>query len=433
MHMEDCPVKRFKFSLLLLFVLLASLPGWFGGVAAQNEGRQPIRPKPIESEPVTNVPPTEAAVGFDNQTNGHIDQATYDADKALFAAVESDADGVGPVYNARSCGECHGNPILGAGSQILELRAAKIDAFGNYTDAPGGSLINDRAIHPAAQERVPEDANIIAGRSSLSILGDGYIEAIPDQAFIQVAQDQVRLSKGLIRGQVIFVPVLEAPGVTRVGRFGWKNQHASLVSFAGDAYLNEMGITTPMFPTENTSMGRPVNMFDPVPDPDEADNDDVEAFADFSRATKAPGRDPQLAGTPDAQRGEQLFNSLGCAVCHTPSFVTAPAGTALNGGQFVVTPALGNKIVRPWGDFLLHDIGTGDGIIQNGGPSTRNKVRTAPLWGVRFRTRLMHDGLSATFDEAIQRHAGEAFLTRSRYLFLNQSDRAKIQTFLRSL
>lgn len=425
-------MKRFKFSLLLLFVLFASLPGWFGGVAAQKEVRPTGRPEPAE-DAITNVPPTEAAVGFDNRTNGHVDQATFDGDKTAFAAVESDEDGVGPVYNSRSCGECHSNPVVGAGSQILELRAAFIDRFGNYSDAPGGSLINDRAIHPAIQERVPENANIIAGRASLSILGDGYIEAIPDQAFIQVAQEQARASKGLIRGQVIMVPVLEAPGVTRVGRFGWKNQHASLLSFAGDAYLNEMGITTPMFPTENTSMGRPVAAFDPVPDPDEADNDDIEAFARFSRATKAPARDPILSATPDAQRGEQLFNSLGCAMCHTPSFVTAPAGTAFNGGQFIVTPALGNKIVRPWGDFLLHDIETGDGIIQNGGPSTRNKVRTAPLWGVRFRTRLMHDGLSATFEEAIQRHGGEAFLTRSRYLFLTQSDKNKLAAFLRSL
>jgi CxxC motif-containing protein (DUF1111 family) len=151
------------------------------------------------------------------------------------------------------------------------------------------------------------------------------------------------------------------------------------------------------------------------------------------RATKAPPRDAALAATPDAQAGEQLFNQIGCNICHVNSITTAPAGTVINQGSFTVPPALGDKIIHPFGDFLLHDIGTGDGIVQNGGQSTRNKIRTAPLWGLRTRNRMMHDGLSLTFTDAILRHAGESSFVTQRFTLLSNLQRQQIITFLRSL
>src|SRR5262249_6026914 len=158
--------------------------------------------------------------------------------------------------------------------------------------------------------------------------------------------------------QVIQVPVLEAPGNVRVGRFGWKNQQASLLSFSSDAYLNEIGITNRFNLVENTSLGRFVGFgsgFDAVPDNtacnkppagtcgEDAD-DDIFAFADFMRATKAPPRDAALAGTADASAGSMLFDAIGCSICHTRTIVTAAVGTPINGGAFTVPAALGNKI-----------------------------------------------------------------------------------------
>jgi CxxC motif-containing protein (DUF1111 family) len=137
--------------------------------------------------------------------------------------------------------------------------------------------------------------------------------------------------------------------------------------------------------------------------------------------------------TPDAQAGAQLFHSVGCTMCHIPTIVTAPAGTVINGGTFTVPPELGNKIIHPFGDFLLHDIGTGDGIVQNGGQSTMNKLRTPPLWGVRTRTRLMHDGESRTFNGAINRHQGEALPVWNNFQALSPSEKSQLLTFLRSL
>jgi CxxC motif-containing protein (DUF1111 family) len=179
-------------------------------------------------------------------------------------------------------------------------------------------------------------------------------------------------------------------------------------------------------------MGRSVADFDEVPEPED-DGTDTRAFASFMRATKAPPRDEELAATPDAVRGERLFESIGCGICHLSTIVTAPAGVMINGGTLEVPPALGNKTIHPFGDFLLHNVGTGDGIVQNGGQGTANKLRTPPLWGVRTRTRLMHDGASLTFPEAILRHGGEASFVTSNFRRLEPAQQKALVTFLKSL
>ena len=390
---------------------------------------------------------TEAPAGFDNLTNGFLTAAAFAAAKETFEERDEADEGLGPVYNAQACAECHQNPVTGAISQISELRAGHVDGNGNFVDAPGGSLINDRATNANIQERVPGAENVRTFRMSLNTLGDGFVEAINSNTLVAIANAQPGQSGGAIAGQFIQVPVLEAPGNVRVGRFGWKNQHASLVSFSGDAYLNEMGITNRLVRVENTSLGRFVGFgsgFDPVPDNQPCDDipntlcgedteDDVSVFAQFMRSTKVPPRDTALAATADAINGSNLFDAIGCNVCHTRSITTSPAGTVINGGALVVPAALGNKIIHPFSDFLLHDIDTGDGIVQNGGQGTANKLRTTPLWGVRTSARHMHDGQSLTFTDAILRHAGEATAVINRFRNLTATQRNQIIVFLQSL
>jgi CxxC motif-containing protein (DUF1111 family) len=427
-------------------------------------------------------PPTEAPTGFDDMSNGFVKQGeppapgqdpvrgTFVQDKLLFEERDDIAKGLGPVYNAQACAECHQNPTTGGVSQITELRAGHIAANQDlFIDPPGGSLINDRAVDPKIQERVPplfsaginQEENIRTTRTSLNVLGDGFVEAVPDGAIQRIADGQPfdLGSGGIVHGQVIHVPIEESrgplgggpPSAFRVGRFGHKNQHASLLSFSGDAYLNEIGITNRLFLYENTSLGRDVSAFDQAPDgrircigitsdpgPNvfcaEDRNRDIDAFTEFMRATKAPPRDDAIATTRDAQTGEQLFNEISCTVCHVQTLRTAMPGTEINGGKFIVPDALGNKLIHPYSDFLLHDIGTGDGIVQNGGSDTQFKLRTAPLWGVRTHTRLMHDGLSLTFMDAVSRHAGEAAHVRDRFFNeLNDEQRRQIIVFLESL
>ena len=371
--------------------------------------------------------PAEAPAGFDDQTNGFANQTQFDLDRTIFEERETIDTGLGPVYNARSCAECHQNPVTGGISQITELRAGHFDGL-LFVSHPGGSLISDRAIDPSIQERVLGGNEVRTFRTSLNVLGDGFVECIDSNTLIAISNRQ---PFGM-RGQYIEVPVLEASNQVRGGRFGWKNQHASLLSFAADAYLNEIGITSPLQPDENTSNGNSVAAFDKVPDPD-SDGADVEAFARFMRATKAPPRDETLAATAGAQRGDQLFTVIGCDVCHVRSITTAPAGAVINRGAFIVPPALGGKTIHPFGDFLLHNVGTGDGIVQNGGQSTRSRVRTAPLWGLRTRVRLMHDGVRLTRNQAILRHAGEAAPVIVNYRRLTAADRDALSTFLDSL
>ena len=411
----------------------------------------------------------DAPAGFDNKTNGMVDDATHQADQTKFEEVEQLSDGLGPLYNAQSCRECHQSPVSGAASQVSELRVGHNGPDGRFRtpDIPiahgaevisGRSLVNDRAICPNAafpdkeiQERVPETETIRTFRLSVNLLGDGFVEAVADQTLVDLSKQQCKSSHEKICGQILYVPIVEAPGQMGVGRFGWKDQHASLLSFSGDAYLNEMGITNRLQPTEVTNLCNTVSEPNDTPGPDGLS--DIDRFARFIRATKAPARDVQLASGATAQKGLSLFDKIGCATCHVATLTTAPAGTKINGGTFTIPPALGSVTLHPYGDFLMHNVGTGDGILQatpehygrkvfqqmsdymskQDFESSRNKIRTAPLWGVRLRPRLMHDGASLTLLDAINRHHGEANHVVEKFEKLKRPDQEAIIEFLKSL
>ena len=288
----------------------------------------------------------EAPTGFDNKTNGMVDDATHQADQVKFDEVEGLADGLGPLYNAQSCRECHQSPVSGAASQVTELRVGhqgpdrrfrnpEIPIAHGAEVITGRSLVNDRAICPSAafpnneiQERVPETETIRTFRLSLNLLGDGFVEAVADQTLINLAQQQCKSSHRKICGQVLQVPIVEAPGQMSVGRFGWKDQHASLLSFAGDAYLNEMGITNRLQPDEVTKLCNTASEPNDTPGADGLS--DIDHFARFIRATKAPTRDSQLANSAVAKKGFGLFDKIGCATCHVETLATAPAGTKID-------------------------------------------------------------------------------------------------------
>src|SRR5271156_114312 len=412
---------------------------------------------------------TEAPTGFDNKSNGVTNDAIHQADQTTFEEIEKLSDGLGPLYNAQSCRECHQNPVSGAGSQVTELRVGHQGRDGRFLNPEipiahgaevitGRSLVNDRAICPNGafpnneiQERVPDKETIRTFRLSLSLLGDGFVEAVDDQTLVHLAEQQCKSSHKKICGQILRVPIVEAPGQMGVGRFGWKDQHASLLSFAADAYLNEMGITNRLQPDEVTKLCNTVSEPNDTPGPDGLS--DIDHFARFIRATKAPARDTQLAGSPFARQGNGLFIKIGCATCHVETMTSAPAGTKIDGGTFTIPAPLGSITFHPYGDFLMHDVGTGDGILQaipehygkkvfrlmsdymakQDFESSRNKIRTAPLWGVRLRPRLMHDGASVTFRDAILRHAGEAKHVTTEFEKLKSEDQEAIIEFLKSL
>lgn len=393
----------------------------------------------------------EAPAGFgtplnNNQagatSNGFTDNTTFAADMAVFMEEEDIGQGIGPTFNARSCVDCHATVNVGGTSQITELRVGHTDSAGNFVNPsislgnstntiPNRSLVNDRAICDAVVERVPGTENVIALRATTNTLGDGFVEAIDSNTLLAISQNQPGQSGGQIAGQFIQVPVAEANGALRGGRFGWKNQQASLLSFASDAYLNEQGVSNRFNPNDLTTVCKTTT--DPEDQPGADGLADIDHQARFMRASLVIPRDAAQAATADAQTGAQLFNAIGCNICHVTSITTAPAGTVINQGTFTVPAALGGKTIHPYSDFLLHDVGTGDGIVQNGGQSTANKMRTSPLWGLRFKDRLMHDLLTFTRNNAILRHGGEATGVINNYRSLSTTQKNQLIAFLQSL
>ena len=466
--------RPLKILALLLFAVALALPMWV-------------------SRTVEGQGASEAPTGFDTLTNDTVgtlaNQATHDADRATFEERDDVVRGLGPMYNAQSCAECHQNPVTGGISQISELRAGHNDFNGNFVPATlqindgdglsgitiaNRSLINQRATCPGvvtdndptntvpdgtiiynhpneqAQERVPGAETVRTRRMTTNLLGLGFVEAISNTTLQNIPNGQ----PAGMKGQTTTVPVAEAPGRFRIGRFGWKDQDASLLTFASGAYLNEMGITNRLNPTETIPAGTGQGgraLCDDVPDNTPCADDptvvcaedpenDIDQFARFMRATRAPSRDARLAATADARAGASLFDSIGCDTCHIATLTTAPTGTLINGGAFTVPAALGNKIIHPYSDFLLHDVGTGDGIAQVNIPGSntldqtmKNKVRTAPLWGVRTRNELMHDGENYTRNESILRHANEANGVINNYRALSTAQKNQLVTFLNSL
>jgi CxxC motif-containing protein (DUF1111 family) len=416
-----------------LFTAMAVLAVGLAGIAEQSA---------IEAPAGFNTPSFN---GAQSVSNGITEPPgdTFALDQQVYEENESVHAGLGPVYNATSCVNCHQNPNSGGPGQITELRVGHNDENGNFVNPTifindgmntitGRSIVNDRAICPQAQEHIPATENIRALRAVLNTLGDGFVEAIDDDTLKAIGERQAQETGGRIHGEAIEVPIFEAPGQTRVGRFGWKDQHSSLLSFIADAYLNEMGITNRLRPHDVTTVCKTTT--DPEDQPDKLGLADIDHFAQFIRGTMVPPRDTTLAVTDAALRGQHLFTRLGCSTCHVQSITTAPTGTVIDGGMFTVPEALGDKIIHPYGDFLLHDIGTGDGIVQTTGlQETADKLRTAPLWGLRTKARFMHDLKSLSLENAIERHKGEAHEVERRFDELSPEERAALITFLNSL
>ena len=443
-------LKLMKGIALVLFVAALALPMW---MASSVEGQTGTEALTTDMDAKT---PDDLFNGF-GALGTPIDECVADPvaptargngrfedNKFIFSERETVADGLGPTYNDVGCVECHQSVDVGAFSQTMEFRAGHI-TNGAFVDAAGGQLIHARGTDSDIVEHINTGETNKAFRITTSTLGDGFVECIANGTL----QNNVAAQPAAQRGVLTAVPVTEANNTLRNGRFGWKAQHGSLLSFAGDAYLNEMGITNKFdgFGGRSSSAadagthenpcstaegvvnctGAP---FDPVADPED-DGDDVLAFADFMAATRAPGRQNPIPAA--AVRGDPLFNSTGCAVCHTRTFQTAAPGTSINGGAFTVPTALGNKIIHPFSDFALHDIGTGDGIVQNAGQSSINQMRTAPLWGIRARNRFLHQGLNITIFDSIQLHAGQATTARNNFNALSAAQRNDLIAFVLSL
>jgi CxxC motif-containing protein (DUF1111 family) len=366
----------------------------------------------LPGEPLPNLTPVE----FEEFRLGRED----------FLEVETAEEGLGPAFNGTSCAGCHNVPAVGGASAIAEVRAGRYHPDTGYEplDASGESLMHlfSTPGH-LCQPVIPDQANVIVRRVPIPVFGAGLVEAIDDDTLIALAADQARRSDG-VSGRAAIV-VDRATGERRVGRFGWKAQHATLLAFGADAYRNEMGITNDLFPAEMAyGVDEPrMHRCDPFPDPEDVPDlrtrrRGIDNFASFMRllAPVQPG-----PSDPVAQAGMSVFNAVGCAACHVPSLTT---GASAN-------PQFHRRPVPLFSDLLLHDVATGDGIRQ--ASAEPDEIRTPALWGLRFRRPLLHDGSAATPEDAIRRHAGEAEVARRGFERLGSGEREALLRFLRTL
>ncbi|MEN9841804.1 MAG: hypothetical protein RL376_1604, partial [Verrucomicrobiota bacterium] len=228
-----------------------------------------------------------------------------------------------------------------------------------------------------------------------------------------------------VRGRAALINDV-ATGTQRVGRFGWKNQQATLLAFSADAYVNEMGVTNRFFPEENAPNGNTelLDRADQILDPEDevnpaTDKADIDRAAKFMSLLSPPSRG---AITADVIAGERVFQSLNCTTCHTPTLTTGASPVA----------ALSQQSIALYSDLLLHDMGKlGDGIAQ--GAAGAREMRTAPLWGLSSRPVYLHDGRTNSLDAAIKAHDGEAAPARNRYAKLRSTQQKQLLAFLRSL
>ena len=379
-----------------------------------------VDPQPRMGQPLAGMSPVELA--------------RFNTGKTAFEKTFTIEEGLGPIMNQQSCASCHNNPVGGSGS-IAVTRFGLFDEKGGGffpMESQGGSLLQNLAINETCAEVIPPGANVTTLRITTSSLGIGLLEAIPDADLLANESPGPTIS-----GRAHMVTAFEDPpgSPLRVGRFGWKAQVATVLTFSADAALNEMGITNRFVLAENDpngvdppTLGECDTVADPEDGPDGEGFDFIDRVTDFQRFLASPPQTPK-----SGMAGEALFVSVGCAQCHIPSFVTSNSPS--------LETAIRNKTIRPYSDFLLHDMGAlGDGIGQ--GDAEVREMRTPPLWGIRARDPMLHDGRAAagTFASrittAITEHGGfgsEALPSATAYAALLPAQKQQVIAFLDSL
>jgi CxxC motif-containing protein (DUF1111 family) len=348
----------------------------------------------------------------------------FQAGKTAFVAAEDVPGGLGPVFNDTACANCHSQGAIGGGNDRLETRYGQvIDGVFNPLTQFDGTLVHAKGIGlfdgvNFVGEVVPPEANVVAHRRVNPLFGLGLVDSVPDQFLKDLAQFEQDFTPATAGRANDVVDV--ASGQPRVGRFGWKCQIGTVLTFSANAYQNEIGVTTPFFPNENCPQGDCALLAaNPAQTNPNDTNETPMMFADFITFLAPPPRRPL---TYEPKRGEGVFLQIGCVDCHFPAMRTGSNEVA----------ALDDVEFFPFSDFLLHDMGSlNDGISQSG--ATGHEMRTAPLWGARIRTSFLHDGRAKTIRDAIIAHDGQGLAARNHFASLPAREQAQLLEFINSL
>ena len=388
--------------------------------------------------------------------------------EAMFVTVPAEVNpGLGPVYNNISCINCHVRdgrgraPTSGEKLASLLFRVSLPNQDGDVTHGPVpvpgfGTQLNNRAIFGVPPEGtvtidytegelttsdgskvylrtpryriedtyqpLPDDVEI-SPRVAPVVFGLGLLEAIPESTILAFADEADQDGDG-ISGKANYVWDVQKNGLS-LGRFGWKANQPTLLQQVASAYHDDIGITTSLLPREN-SAGQP--QYDGRGDDPELSDEILDLVTFYVQTLAVPAR--RNLDDPFAQRGEQLFESAGCASCHIPTLQT---------GSLADVPAVSNQTIHPYTDLLLHDMGAGLADNRPDFLASGSEWRTPPLWGIGLvkvvngHTNYLHDGRARGLLEAILWHGGEAEQSREVVQQMHASDRAALLAFLESL
>lgn len=351
------------------------------------------------------------------------ERAQFDSGRAIFDSTFTPAVGLGPLFNASGCGECHEDPVSGGVGDEVERHAAvfnpqRIGFVCDQLADKGGPVFQDSvtpALHAALgidSEPLPPGVTTVAARTTPDVLGFGLLDAVPDSEILSYADPDDSNHDGISGRPNRFLD-------GRLGRFGRKAFVPTLREFNEGAFPTEVGITDPAVTTENTVTGNPLPAgTDPVPEP-ELSAHAVELTDAFVRLLAPP---PPLKQSSEARHGRDVFKRIGCPSCHIPTLRTGDNPIA----------ALSHKEVNAYTDLLLHDMGAELADICFG-LATPSEFRTEPLMGLRFSTHFLHDGRASTPEQAIDFHGGEAARSRDLFRSLPAADRAALVAFLKTL
>ena len=390
-------------------------------VLASASHAQSLSLQPRAGDPLAGLTPAQLAL--------------FNQGRTLYSTPIPATAGMGPIFNKTNCQSCHSNPVGGWGN--ASVMHFGISDKGAFIPVPGEpqSLLQEFAVSEFCKEHVPASANFTAIRMTNSSMAFGMVEAIPDAA-IAALEDPTDANGDGVSGRIHWVQPLEEPNASaplRAGRFGWKAQVATVLSFSADATRNEMGITNRLIMQENAPNGDTARLAvcDPVAEPEDVPDTQGFAFIDrvthFQRYLSVPPQTPKSGMT-----GETVFVNVGCAKCHVPEWTTSTSPA--------LEDAIRGKVIRPYCDFMLHDMGLqGDGVTD--GYASETELRTPTLWNLRTRDPMMHNGAAAggTFSDrvrtAIGLHGpyGEAADSAAAFAALPEGDKAALVAFLNSL
>ena len=366
---------------------------------------------------------------------------------AEFGRRFTDADGLGPIFVASSCEQCHAGD--GKGHPVFNL--TRFGAQGptgfDFLESLGGPQLQHRAIPGYPPEVIPAQATGIAVFTAPAVTGLGYLDAVEDAALIALADPTDADADGVsgrlqlharndfldeviaLEGQARPFPLSHGTLVDGqyIGRFGKKALTVNLLHQTVGAYLQDMGVTTDLLSEDLFNPQAGGRASDNTPDP-EASSSTVANVVFYLKTLRAPSRRDE--GDAEVLAGEQIFSDIGCATCHVPTLRTGRSELAV----------LDRVDFHPYTDLLLHDMGAelDDGYTE--GRALSSEWRTPPLWGIGIQESFqggqafyLHDGRAKTFEQAIEFHGGEGATSRGAFRALSEAQKSQLIRFLRSL